>query len=426
MNQQTQISQFKKVLVFSVLAVFVSIILLSIFKHREAYRLYKVITLFDEENIVENFQRMSDIFPAATAAKGKANLMLTNSALSLPDSFAFQDSSYSISEYLKSTYTTGFIVIKDNQIVFETYDRNHSIDGLHISWSVNKSFVSALIGIALEEGFIKSIKDPVDQYSPILKGTGYEGVPLEDVLQMSSGVAFNEDYTDFHSDINRMGRVIALGNSINEFAASLKSDKPSGTFHHYVSMDTQVLGIVLKDATGQSPTKYLEDKIWKKLGMRSDAKWLVDDQDMELAFGTLNATLRDYARFGILFQNYGEWMGEQIIPRQWVIDSVTATKPHLKPGDNEYSSSKFGYGYQWWLPPKHKNDFMARGVYGQYIYVNPEEKVVIVKHSADPFWRAGSEENYKTTAMFQSITASLSSNQALKENQSNEETQIGK
>jgi CubicO group peptidase (beta-lactamase class C family) len=224
---------------------------------------------------------------------------------------------------------------------------------------------------------------------------------------MSSGVRFDEDYAEFHSDINRMGRTIALGNSINEFAASLKSERKPGEYHHYVSMDTQVLGMVLQQTTGMTPAAYLEEKIWKKIGMQSNAKWLVDDYGMELVFGTLNVTLRDYARFGRLFMNQGNWSGEQIVPAQWVKDSTTPDGPHLQPGKNPLSSSRNGYGYQWWIPETPKNDFMALGVHGQYIYINPGKRVVIVKNSADPFWKSEQEIDYAVIAGFQNIAEKL-------------------
>jgi CubicO group peptidase (beta-lactamase class C family) len=309
---------------------------------------------------------------------------------------------------MKDTWTTGLIVIKDDKICFEEYYRGNTADTLHISWSVGKSFVSALVGIALDEGNIKSIDQSVSEIVPRLKGTGYDGVPLKDVLQMSSGVLFDEDYADFYSDINRMGRTIALGSSINEFAASLTSERKSGEFHHYVSMDTQVLGMVLQQTTGVSPAAYLEEKIWKKIGMQSDAKWLVDDYGMELVFGTLNVTLRDFARFGRLFLEKGRWNGVQVVPAQWVADSVTPDAPHLQPGENPHSNTRMGYGYQWWIPETRQGgDFLALGVHGQSIYVNPEKRVVIVKNSADPFYKSEQEINYAVTAGLQNIAAKL-------------------
>ncbi|WP_185964344.1 serine hydrolase domain-containing protein [Aliikangiella marina] len=397
----------KKIILKSV-AVFMAVVVgAGLLYHNELYRLYKVVYLFEESNIVDNFQNMTEFFPYSTIDKGNAKHQFEISPKPLIKSVKFQGEDFDIETLLQSTNTTGFIVIKDEKIIHEYYALGNTIDGLNISWSLNKSFVSALIGIALEEGLIASVEDPITLYVEQLKGSGYDGVSIKNILQMSSGVVFNEDYVDFNSDINRMGRVIALGSSINEFAATLQAGKPAGQYHHYVSMDTQVLGILLKQVTGKTPSEYLEEKIWSKLGMRSNARWLIDDMGMELVFGTLNATLRDYARFGQLYLNQGNWQGQQIIPENWVKDSITPDAAHLMPGDNEKSSSRFGYGYQWWLPPEHEGDFLGRGVYGQYIYVNPEKNVVIARTAANPHWRAGDKTSQVMVKMFQEIARSL-------------------
>ena len=370
-------------------------------------RLFKVMSLFDKDNIVENFRTMPEMFPYHEIHRGENVFEFETALQDLPKTFEYNGKTYNIEELLEDTWTTGLIVIKDDKIRFEKYYRGNTRDTLNISWSVGKSFVSALIGIAIQEGAIKGVDVPVSDYAPELKGSGYDGVPLKDVLQMSSGVRFDEDYGAFFSDINRMGRVIAMGDSINEFAASLESERKPGTYRHYVSMDTQVVGMVLKNATGKTPSQYLEEKIWKKIGMHSNAKWLVDDMDMELVFGTLNVTLRDYARFGRLYVNYGNWNGEQVVPKQWVIDSITPDAPHLMPGDNPLSNTKMGYGYQWWIPEKPKGDFMALGVYDQYIYVNPAKQVVIVKNSAFPDWKIDGETNAVVMAWFQHLAETL-------------------
>ncbi|MBU2514276.1 beta-lactamase family protein [bacterium] len=382
------------------------IVLLAIiaaFNAREIFRFWKVVTLFDKQNITENFQNMAGIFPYHEVKNGDPVYQFKKNPRQLPETCRYNGKSHNFLQLMKDTRTTGLLVLKDDTIVFEDYYLGADENSLHISWSVGKSFVSALIGIAIDEGYIKSINDPVSDYAPELKGSGYDGVPLKDVLQMSSGVKFNEDYADFYSDINRMGRTTALGNSINGFAASLKSERSSGEYHHYVSMDTQVLGMVLKNAIGITPAQYLEEKIWKQIGMQASGKWLVDDLDMELVFGTLNVTTRDYARFGKLYMDGGNWQGKQIVPAQWVKDSITPDAPHLQPGVNPLSSSKMGYGYQWWIPEFPQGDFMALGVYGQYIYINPGKKVVIVKNSADSEWRSGADTNYITMSCFQTV-----------------------
>ncbi len=390
------------------IGVFFAILVFGIIYQREAYRLYKVVTLFEPDNIVENFQHMGDIFPYHLVNKGEQTRNFSVDITPIIKDFEFNNKTYQVKNLLEDTHTTGFLVIKDGVIVQEQYALGQTPQTLHISWSVNKSFVSALVGIALDEKLINNLMDPITLYVPELKGTGYDDIPIKHILQMSSGVSFDENYAEFFSDINRMGRVIALGNSINEFASSLKKSHESGEHLQYVSMDTQVLGMLLKSVTQKSPAQYLEDKIWQHIDADSNAKWLIDDQGMELAFGTLNLTLRDYARFGWLYANEGNWYGQQLIPKQWVTESTTANADYLKPKDG-VSKHDFGYGYQWWLPNGNENDFLARGVYGQYIYVNPDKKVVIVKLSADPNWHSGDQKNVAVVKMFQAITRQLAS-----------------
>ena len=370
-------------------------------------RLLKTITLFNEKDIVENFRNMSSFINYREIHKGDATFEFKTAPQALPETFAYKGQRLNVQELLARTDTTGFIVIKNDKIIFEKYYLGNTPEALNISWSVGKSFLSALMGIAIEEGFIKSIDEPVSDYAPELKKSGYNGVSIKNVLQMSSGVRFDEDYSAFNSDINRMGRTIALGASINAFAASLESERSQGEYNHYVSMDTQVLGMVLTKAIGMSLSDYLEEKIWKKIGMASNARWLIDDTGMELAFGTLNVTLRDYARFGRLYLNMGNWNGRQIVPGKWVKDSITPDAPHLLPGKNPLSKERFGYGYQWWIPEDPKGDFMALGVYGQCIYINPPKGVVIVKNAAYPRWTADMESDYALIAMYQHIAEQL-------------------
>jgi CubicO group peptidase (beta-lactamase class C family) len=242
-----------------------------------------------------------------------------------------------------------------------------------------KSVVSALFGIAMEEGLIKDINQAIEEYLPELIGSGYEGVRIKDVLQMSAGVKFNEDYGDFKSDINKWGRKFALGSSQDKFAATLVREEEPGTNLHYVSINTHVLGMIIVKATGKSLSEYLEEKLWKPMGMEYSAFWLCDDSGMELALGGLNITLRDYAKIGQLYLAKGVWQGTQIVPKEWCVASVTPDSQHLMPENNKF----FGYGYQWWIPPGEDGEFMAMGVYNQYIYVNPNTNTVIAVNSAN-------------------------------------------
>lgn len=310
--------------------------------------------------------------------------------IGLPENFSISGHTFNTDEYLKNTGTQGLMVLQNDTLVFENYHNGQEVDTRHISWSVAKSFISALFGIAMEEGHIKSIEQKVEEYLPELIGSGYEGVRIKDVLQMSTGVKFNEDYGDDNSDINRWFRAFALGDSQDKFAATLINEIPPGTQNHYVSINTHVLGMIIVKATGKSLTEYLEEKIWKKIGMEHDAFWVTDNKDMEMALGGLNATLRDYAKLGLLFLHYGNWQGEQIVPKGWVKASLTPDAQHLMPDNSEDADPNFGYGFQWWIPNGTEGEFMAIGVFHQLIYINPTTNTVIVKTSANHNFLDGS------------------------------------
>jgi hypothetical protein len=375
-------------------------------------RLYTAITLYDQDKIANNFVTMYQSFNATVIPASTQPFQFPLDAIALPASFAYGDSQISTQDFIEASQTSGLLVLKHGRIVYEDYWLGQDPSKQHISFSMAKSFVSALMGIAIEEGFISSIDASVSDYVPELMGSGYQDVSIKNVLQMSSGVRFNEDYGDFNSDINRFSRATAFGTSLDKFTASLKSERAAGTYHHYVSIDTQVLGMVLTRATGKSLTHYLSEKIWQPLGMEHPAFWLADDNGMELALGGLNVTLRDYAKLGWLYLNLGQWQNtqgqvQQIVPKQWVIDSITADAPHLVAGENNpASSSSFGYGYQWWLPLGAEDEFSAQGIYGQYIYIDPDQKLVIVKNSANyRFTDKSLNWSDKHYAMFRAISA---------------------
>jgi len=326
----------------------------------------------------------------------------------LPETFFFDGEQRLLSEELEHYKTDGLIVLHNGNLLYENYWNNNSATSKHIAFSVTKSFVSALVGIALDEGLIDNIEDPITKYLPDFKGTGYEGVRIKDILQMSSGVDFNEDYADPKSDINRFGRATARGSSFRDFAKSLERGREPGTYHHYVSIDTQVLGFLLAEVTGMPLKEYLYKKIWNKIGMEDDAFFIVDNNGVEMALGGLNATLRDYAKFGELYLNRGKWNGEQVVPASWVDASHTTDGPHLKPGESELSSSPWGYGLQWWVPGFPDTDYTASGVYNQYIYIDPLTNVVIAKTSSNH--RYTSEKEYSKAAhvaMFRAIAESI-------------------
>lgn len=376
--------------------------------HKRLVRVYNAITLFESDKIVNNFRSMEKMFKKKSVRCGPSESKFERDLRDLPIEYEYKGETKNLVKFLNDTWTTGLIVLKNDKIAFEDYYLGNSTSSKTISWSVAKSFISALIGIAVAEGHITDIQQPVTDYVSILKGTGYDGVRIKDVLQMSSGVRFNEDYGDFFSDINRLGRAIAFNTSLDDFVASLVRERSPGTYNHYVSMDTQVLGMVLREATGQTISSLLEEKIWKKIGMESNAYWLIDGNSMELAFGGLNAVLRDYARFGLLYQKKGNWNGEQIILAEWIQKSVTPDAPHLLPGENPDSSCVLGYGFQWWIPQKPEGDFLAIGIHNQFIYIHPKYSVVIAKSSAYPDYNMdGDDKEFETIAVFRTIARYL-------------------
>ena len=253
------------------------------------------------------------------------------------------------------------------------------------------------------------MQDPVDRYAPALKGTAYEGIPLKDVMQMSSGVAFNENYDDDNADVVRLARTLVLGGSFNAYAKELKREFPPGTHRHYSSFDTQVLAMVLEGATGKRLPDYMRDKLWQPLGAEHEARWLVDSTGMAMGFGGLNAVLRDYARFGQMYLDKGRVDGRQVVPAAWIRESLTMDAPHLVPQAGPQNEHGIGYGYQWWIPEDAQRDFMGIGVYNQFIYVAPSTRTVIVKQSAN--FRYTSDDFVpimEHLAMFRAIAAAAS------------------
>ena len=336
------------------------------------------------DEIEYSFIHMDEYLPIKVVEKANQPFIFPSvENIELPQEFDHNGATFNTMQYIDSSYTQGLLLIQNDTIRYENYWRGQEEDTRHISWSVAKSYISALFGIAIEEGFIKSIDQTVDEYLPELIGSGYDGVKIKDVLQMSSGIKFDENYGDPQSDIQRYWTGFVAGESQDEFAGSLRNEKTPGTYNNYVSINTHVLGMIIVKATGKSLTEYLEEKIWKPIGTEFDAYWIVDAKGMEMALGGLNATLRDFAKLGRLYLNKGNWEGKQIVPKDWVKASTSATEEHLLPESINSSDPGVGYGYQWWVLDGNEGEFMAMGVFNQYIYINPTTNTIIVKNSAN-------------------------------------------
>ena len=367
------------------ISIFILVILAIIFGPN-AWRLYKVANLFDKNTISYNFINMKEFFPTSTPIKASENphIFKKRDDFYMPELYEFGGEKKPIQEAIDYFNTDGLMILKDGEVLYENYWNKNKENSRHIIWSVSKSFLSALVGIALDEGLIDDINDPIIKYLKDFEGTGYEGVSIKNLLQMSSGIAFNEDYGDPDSDINRYARVTATGTSQREFAKTLKNSREPGTYNHYISLDSQMLGMLVAEVTNVTVKEYLYEKIWSQIGMQDDAFYLTDKQEVEMSLGGLNVTLRDMAKFGQLYLNKGNWNGKQVVPAEWVSNSTVPLGKHVQPNArDQFTSDAWGYGYQWWIPGPGVSDYTAHGIYNQFIYVNPESGVVIAKTSSN-------------------------------------------
>lgn len=365
----------------------------GLWKREEITRLLAVNSLFSEEKIVRNFSNMDAAFLNVPVSRGTGatSPLPYGPETTLPPEVA---------PWIKARSVTALVVLKDGEIVYENYFKGTTAQDKRISWSVAKSYLSALVGILLDEGVIASLDDPVTKYAPKLIGGAYDGATLRHVLNMASGVTFDEDYLDQSSDINRMGRVLALGGEMDDFAADLtETYEAPGVVYQYVSIDTHVVGMVVRGATGRSVADLLSEKVIAPLGLEHTPYYLTDGVGTAFVLGGLNMTTRDYARFGQMFLQNGVWQGQQIVPADWVAASTVASAPT--------AVGAIGYGFQWWIPAgAPKGVFMARGIYGQYIYIDQQRGVVIATNAADRQFRAQgvSEQN---EGIFAAIANSL-------------------
>ncbi len=375
-----------------------------------AYRFYffPKLTIWDDDKRAENFRSMDKIFPSKWIHRSSKPHQLNENYQKLEISYLFDERNRQMTEMLERSGTTGILVVKNDTIVYEQYFQGNTQNAKNNSWSVAKSFVSALVGIAIADGYISSVNDPITKYLPELAQTGYRDVPIKHILQMSSGVKFSEDYLDNSSDINNLLPQIFLQmRPIKKVALDFPSESPSGKKFHYISLDTQILGMLIERATGKSVSAYLQTKLWEPLGAESEAFWSTDNYNTELSFCCLNATLRDYAKFGLLYLHNGYYNGKQILPANWIEESIVPDSPHLQVGATDAKDyGRWGYQYQWWIPTGSTGDYLAVGIWGQYIYINPQKNVVIVKTSTGS-WTMATKDDDEAVAMFRAISQKL-------------------
>jgi CubicO group peptidase (beta-lactamase class C family) len=321
----------------------------------------------------------------------------TNS-IRLPKTMHVKRKDYTLEETLKNTGTAAFIVIRNDSILYQWYRPNKDRSSIATSFSMSKSFISALIGIAINEGSIKNTDEPITNYLDFLDKKEFGKVTIQDVLDMRSGIKFGENYFNPFGDIAKY----YYGLNLKKYLKKLKMEEAPGKKFKYISLNTELLGLILEKATGKSLTAYLQEKLWTPLGMEFDASWSIDSKknQTEKAFCCINARAIDYAKLGRLYVNKGKWNDKQIVPEKWVEAAYTFKTP----------KNNYMYSNHWWhtrifttaadsnklerpyhlMDPEEKTaslvvqpsgDFFAQGLLGQYLYMYPKKKIVIVRVS---------------------------------------------
>jgi CubicO group peptidase (beta-lactamase class C family) len=295
-----------------------------------------------------------------------------------------------VDDYLARQRIMGLLIVKDGIVVLERYQYERTPGDRFNSQSMGKSITALGIGIALGEGRIRSLDDRAEHYAPKLKGTLYGGTSLRDLLHMASGAKYLQTY-DFTGDTGRFNR--ELGRVGVEGAAQIITERaaPPGTLFHYASAESTMLGAALHGAVGQSLSAYLTPRLWQAIGAETSALWRADRTDLEVTLGNFNATLRDYARLGIVLAYDGARPDDptkQIIPREYLLDATDWHRqpPAFRPGK---AHPYWGYGYQFWLFPGEQRRFAMIGVYGQSIFVDPGQHLVMVQTGVNATPEAG-------------------------------------
>lgn len=353
--------------------------------------------------LVGNFSHYDLIYPSRPVAKANTPSSLRYADGEIALRYRFGDASYGIEDYLDRNPVTGLLIAHSDEILFEHYRYARTDSDRFVSQSMAKTVTAMLLGIAVEEGAIRSIDQPAADYVPELAGTEYGKTPIRALLHMSSGVKFKENY-DGTGDNSTLSRLLFTSDNPGAAAAVAQfntRDAAPDTRFYYAGAETEVLGLIVARATGQSLAEYLRTRIWQPLGAEADASWIVDTRGIEVAYCCFNAVLRDWARLAMMMANDGQWNGKQIVPRDWLLAATTvaAGDRHLAP---QRATRFFGYGYQVWIFPGQRRQFALLGIHGQSIYVDPDARLVMVQTAA---WVSPTGSRGESIALWQALVA---------------------
>jgi CubicO group peptidase (beta-lactamase class C family) len=354
---------------------------------------------------IRTFRNIDRLFPVRVVKHGPHVLALPRAVRPLAKvEFTSGGKPYDLIDYLALNRVTALLVLKDGQIALEDYEMGNTERTRWMSMSMVKTITSSLLGAAIQDGHIRSIDDPVTQYVAKLKGSAYEGVSIRHLLEMASGVRWDETYTNPASDRRRMleAQIAQRPGAILDLMSRLPRAGAPGTIWNYSTGETFVAGAVLRSAVGRPLADYLSERIWTKAGMEADATWWLESPDgLEIGGSGLSATLRDYGRFGLFLMNGGVAHGEKILPDGWMREAGSSKL---------IGGKRVDYGYFIWpfaATPGSANEgaYQALGIYGQHIYVNPRERVVIVVWGALP--KPSGKEVIADEDFFAAATAAL-------------------
>ena len=352
-------------------------------------------------NVVGFYTRYDRVVPTRTVARAGVPSVFNRPPQEITLDYTYREPS-TLLDYLNRYPITALLIAHGETILFEHYQYARTDTDRFLSQSMVKTIVGMLVGIAMSEGKIHSVDDTAATYVPELAGTAYGATPLRALLHMASGVKFAETYKP-GDDISKLGHALFGRNAPGAVAAVRQfdfRDAPPSTRWYYASAETEVLGLVLSRAVHMTLSDYLSTRIWQKLGMESDAAWAIDPTGQEAAYCCFVATLRDWARVALLLANDGAWHGQQIVPKQWLIDATTVAPgdEYLAPG---YLGRYTGYGYQVWLLPRGHRNFGFFGLHGQRIFVDPDAKLVMVQTAVF----TGTAAPVETTVLWNALDA---------------------
>ena len=315
------------------------------------------------------------ILPVRVIAKGETRTLPEGAPLNLDNT--------QLTELLRTLRVAGLVVLHRGELRFEHYGLDFSADEKWTSFSVAKSFTSTLVGAAIKDGFITSLEDKVSTYIPDMQGSAYDDVTIHQLLTMTSGVAWNESYTDPNSDVNQFNNHQPEPgvDAVASYMRRLPRAVPAGTQYNYSTGETNLIGLLLSSATGKNLSAYLSEKVWQHIGAEQHASWLLNASGHEISGCCIQACTRDYARFGDFILNGATVNGVSIVPEGY-LSQATSTQV-------TFGSDTLSYGYQWWINAD--GSFQGRGIFGQGIYIDPAKELVIAINAN---WPMANDDKY--------------------------------